>query len=85
MATTTRPTFTLGDRLRKAREHAGLTQSEMRIAVGAHPSTQSRWESDKTTPSALQMRAWADTTGVDLEWLDPDHDIRSRCSDRGAA
>jgi transcriptional regulator with XRE-family HTH domain len=85
MATKTRPEFSLGDRMRKAREAAGLEQSDICKALRFSRSSASSWENGRATPRSYVIEQWADLTGVDLEWLDPEHDIRSRCSDREAS
>jgi DNA-binding transcriptional regulator YiaG len=38
------------DRLREAREAAGLSQSDVARAIGVAPSNVSRWEARKTRP-----------------------------------
>lgn len=65
----TLPTFTLLDRLRKAREHAGLTQAAFAEKVGVSTVTYSRYESGaRNVPEEVVERA-AEATGVPLEWF----------------
>lgn len=64
------PTWSMGDRLRKAREDAGLTQQELaEITTISHTSIKN-YEAGKRTPRALYLRAWAEATGVPVEWLE---------------
>lgn len=65
----TLPTFTLLDRLRKAREHAGLTQAAFAEKVGVSTVTYSRYESGaRNVPDEVVERA-AEATGVPLDWF----------------
>ena len=63
------PTWTLADRLRKAREHAGLEQSELADRMGVGRNTVSNYERAAHEPREIVLRAWATATGVPLEWL----------------
>ena len=70
------PTWTLGDRLRKARDVAGLTQAEMADALVARGFRASRqaitnWETDAAQPRRMMdiIDAWAAITEVDVAWL----------------
>lgn len=64
--------FTLGDRLRKAREHAGLTVKEMGAVLGVSAGTVSAYENDlnKRPPSRAVLVLWSQTTDVDLAWIE---------------
>ena len=64
------PVFTRSDFLRKAREHAGLSQSELAELTGISRRTISRNEGGDVTLRRPQMIAWAMATGVSLEWLE---------------
>jgi transcriptional regulator with XRE-family HTH domain len=68
-------TFTRADRLRKAREVAGLTQAQMADALGVDKKTIGRWETTGDV-RALFLREWADLTDVDLDWLVGDEGLR---------
>lgn len=63
------PTWTLGDRLTKARMHAGLKQDELATQLGCSRWSVIRYESDQNEPNRATLVAWAVTTGVDLDWL----------------
>ncbi len=69
------PSWTLGDRLSKARRHAGIGSEEMAVKLGISRTTVSNYESGRTDPTIGMIRGWADVCQVPLEWL-----IRSRCS-----
>lgn len=64
------PAWDQSDRLRKAREVAGLSQSELAERMGISRRTISRNESGDFTLRRPQMIAWAMATGVSLEWLE---------------
>ena len=63
------PTWTLGDRLRKAREHAGLKQTEMAADIGIGRSSIINYESDRAVPPRPVLVAWALRCAVPYEWL----------------
>lgn len=63
------PTWSLGDRLRKAREHAGLTQEDMGAELDVSRRSIGAYESGTTPLKRPQLIAWALRTGVDLAWL----------------
>jgi len=68
--------WTMGDRLRKAREVAGLTQAEVAAELRARGikckghSTVSMWETG-TQPRNLErvLEAWGDICDVPAAWL----------------
>lgn len=65
------PEWTLGDRLRKAREVAGLEQGELAGRMGVARGTVHNYESDATTKvKRPYLREWAHVTGVSLHWLE---------------
>ena len=64
------PTFTVGDRLKKARELAGYEQGDFAELIGVSKSTVSNHERDITRPKVIVLRAWAMATGVPMEWLE---------------
>lgn len=67
------PTWTIGDRFRKARDIAGDTQEAFAHKLGVNPSTYSAWEAGRSNPRfghAVEL-AWQiqDLTGVDAQWI----------------
>ena len=75
------PTWTTGDRLRKARELAGISSIEMAEHLGVSRNTVTNYEHDNTRPPLMAIRAYAAETGVPIEWLigEDDADLRNRC------
>ena len=67
--TTTIPSWTFGDRMAKARNHAGLTQGEIAERIGIARQSAVNYERDKTRPLEAILRAWLEVTGVDEHWL----------------
>lgn len=63
------PTFTLGDRLRKAREVTGMSQVEFAEHIGIGRSTVQSYENGTTSPKQIALKAWAMATGVPFHWL----------------
>lgn len=73
------PSWTLGDRLRKAREFAGLEQGELATRIGVSRGTVSNYELGHGTrpPKRIVLRAWAAECHVPYAWLvDDPLDIR---------
>ena len=62
------PTWTLTDRLRKAREHADLTQKDLASELGVTVATVSRAERGEGITHRTLIQ-WAYITGVPLDWL----------------
>lgn len=60
--------FTSADRLRKARESAGLSQAELAVKIGVSRATISRAESGGLVRQ-ITYNAWAQETGAPLDWL----------------
>lgn len=63
------PTFDLSDRLRKARESAGLGQAELSDQIGISRTSISAAERGSTKPRKAVLIAWAFATHVPFEWL----------------
>ena len=63
------PEWTLGDRLRKAREDAGFSQDELATAVKVSRATISNAEVGARVPLRVTIAAWAEATGVPESWL----------------
>lgn len=55
---------TLGERLREAREAAGLSQDDAGAKIGRNGQTLWRWEHDRNEPSASDVSALASVYGV---------------------
>ena len=57
-------------RIRLARRHAGLSQTQLATAVQVQRSAVSHWESAQAkNPSVTHLRTIAMVTGVQFEWL----------------
>ena len=63
------PEFTLGDRLRKAREWAGVSTDEMAEVIDVSARTIGNYENDRTPVRGPVMSEWALRTGVPVEWI----------------
>ena len=63
------PTFDLPDRLRKARESAGLDQVQLSEQIGISRTSISAAERGSTKPRKAVLIAWAFATRVPFEWL----------------
>jgi transcriptional regulator with XRE-family HTH domain len=75
------PTWTIGDRLKKARQVAGVSTIEMAAELGVTHSTVSRIERDEGgPPKQSYLTVWALRCGVSRHWLatgaEPDGDGR---------
>lgn len=62
------PSWSLADRLRKAREHAGLSQEELAEATGISRRTVSAYEQGHPVKIPFLI-AWAMACNVDMAWL----------------
>lgn len=67
--TRVRPSWTLGDRIRKARSEAGMSQADLADALGVNPKTVARWEAGHTQPTLEDLDRTSDATNVDARWL----------------
>lgn len=65
------PTFTLGERIRKAREDLGMSQQQFADAIGHDRKTVGNWENGryKQPPSYGDLMLIASVGDVSLEWL----------------
>jgi transcriptional regulator with XRE-family HTH domain len=63
------PAWTIGDLLRKAREHAGLEQTELAEDLGISRATVSNYERGHVRPRKAVVMAWAMRTRVPVGWL----------------
>lgn len=64
------PEFTIGDRLRKARELTRLSATDFGAEIGVSRNTISRAESGDTKPRRTMLMAWSMRTRVPMEWLE---------------
>jgi transcriptional regulator with XRE-family HTH domain len=62
-------TWTLAERLKKARQLAGMEQAQLAEAVGVSRVSISNYELGKTEPTVTTFVLWAEATGATLEWL----------------
>jgi transcriptional regulator with XRE-family HTH domain len=75
MARTIIPTFTMGDRLAKARSVAHISSSDMASELGVSRGTVYNYEADRTEPPVHVVKRWSEVTGVPVTWLiDADDD-----------
>lgn len=64
------PEFSIHDRLRKAREHAGLEQGALAERIDVSRQTVGNYELGRTPrPKKLIVRQWALACGVNFDWL----------------
>lgn len=68
------PHWSIGDRLRKAREHAGLEQRQLAERAGISRATISNAERGVGNPSLPTLQAWAAACDVPVAWLLADDD-----------
>lgn len=69
MNTVTAPPWTLGDRIRKAREYRGWLQADLAERVHKARSTVSAWEKGTHAPSYAEIDLIARVTDIDVDWL----------------
>lgn len=62
------PQWTVGDRLRKARETAGIFVEEMATKVGRSRNSVTKYERARTVDVNI-VRSYADLTDTPMEWL----------------
>lgn len=64
------PQWTLGWRLQRALNHAGMQTDQMATELGVSRATVSRWLNDHgAAPKIAYLKVWALRCGVPLEWL----------------
>lgn len=65
------PAWTFGDRLRKARRDAGLSQVEMAYRLDTTDKSIANWEAGASKPRDIvgTARLVEEATGVSAEWL----------------
>jgi transcriptional regulator with XRE-family HTH domain len=74
------PAWTRADRLRKAREHAGMQQQELADRIGISRNSVGNYEAGRTAPRRIVLNAWALATGVPMSWLETGAGAVNRCS-----
>ncbi len=62
-------TATFGDRVAGAREHAGMTQSQLARRLGIKKATMVAWEDDLSEPRANKLSMMAGLLNVSIMWL----------------
>ncbi|WP_420847997.1 helix-turn-helix domain-containing protein [Nitratireductor luteus] len=60
---------TMGGRLSRARDAAGMTVAELARRLGVKSSTIQAWESDRSQPRANRLTMLAGVLNVSLSWL----------------
>ena len=63
------PEFDIGDRMRKAREHAELSQAQIAAEIGVGRTSIIGYETNRMKPSRPVVRAWSFRCGVPYEWI----------------
>ena len=69
------PEWTLGWKLKRALDFAGLSAQQMAAELGVHVGTVSRWMNDRETPRRAYLMAWALRCGVPFDWLSGDEGL----------
>lgn len=64
------PTWSLGDRMRKALEVTGTPVMEMAEYLEVSRQTIGNWLHDRSPVKRATLVVWAAATGVSLEWLE---------------
>ncbi|HEU4543592.1 MAG TPA: helix-turn-helix transcriptional regulator, partial [Jiangellaceae bacterium] len=72
MGTGVIPQWTVPDKIRKAREYAGLSQQELADRLSVTRTSVINWERGHTRPLRVLLGLLADATGVDPDWLASD-------------
>ncbi|MBX3531649.1 MAG: helix-turn-helix transcriptional regulator [Rhizobiaceae bacterium] len=60
---------TMGGRLQRARDAAGLSVSQVAARLGVRSATVQAWESDRSQPRANKLQMVAGLLNVGLAWL----------------
>lgn len=63
------PTWSLGERMRKAREFAGVAIEDMAADIGRTERTIRNYESDATTAPFLVIKQYALRCVVPIDWI----------------
>lgn len=60
---------TVGGRISRARDAAGLSVKEIAWQLGVKIATVNAWESDRSLPGSLRLNRLAGMLGVSISWL----------------
>lgn len=60
---------TFGDRLARARDYAGMNQSQLARRLGVKLQTIRNWESDRSEPRANRLQMLSGLLNVSIVWL----------------
>ncbi len=65
------PTWTLGDRIRKARHTTGMKQRDFAPLIGVKPGSLAAWEADHSVPRNVLAvaRTISKLTGIPAAWV----------------
>lgn len=66
------PVWTVGDRMRKARETSRIKVAAMAAELGCDPDTVSNYERGRTRPRRSVLLAYEQLTGVPVAWIEGD-------------
>lgn len=77
------PEWTLGWKLKRALDFAGVTAQEMAAELGVHVGTVSRYMNDREEPRRAYLIAWALRCGIPLSWFLADEPARPVADDYG--
>ena len=83
MATAMIPTWTLGDRLAKARRAARVSTAEMAAYLACDRKTVGNYEAGRTHAPRAVVLAYHMRTQVPLEWIEHGDDGPDRPSEQG--
>lgn len=61
--------MSLGEKIRELRRAKDWSQGQFGIKIGIHEKNVSRYENDKSVPSAAMLRKIADVLGVTIDYL----------------
>lgn len=64
------PEWSLGDRLRKARNTTGMTVKQFAAHIGISPKSVNNAEGDKHAVRKIVLNAWSLGTGISVDWLE---------------
>lgn len=78
------PTWTRGDRLRKARTVTGLNTRDFAKKIGVSQKTVTDAEGDKRDTRRVVINAWSLATGVPVVWLETGQEPGDLGPDGGA-